>query len=243
MQENKSSYKIYSRKRVKLFKPKKYTRVSREKKLKIFYVLGILTITISTYVICYKAIDPIFQEICSDEAKSIATKITNEQSTKVMREHSYDEMFTIQKDENGNVQMINANIFAIDEITSDIAIYIQEALENSETSKVKLSIGSFTGIKILSGTGPDMNIKLSSTGEVATDLRSEFVSQGINQTIHRIYLQIDCAVNILTPFKTIEESISNQVLLAENVIIGQIPSTYYNFEGTDSDQSKLEIIN
>lgn len=243
MQENKSSYKIYSRKRVKLFKPKKYTRVSREKKLKIFYVLGILTITISTYVICYKAIDPIFQEICSDEAKSIATKITNEQSTKVMREHSYDEMFTIQKDENGNVQMINANIFAIDEITSDIAIYIQEALENSETSKVKLSIGSFTGIKILSGTGPDMNIKLSSTGEVATDLRSEFVSQGINQTIHRIYLQIDCTVNILTPFKTIEESISNQVLLAENVIIGQIPSTYYNFEGTDSDQSKLEIIN
>ena len=243
MQENKSSYKIYSRKRVKLFKPKKYTRVSREKKLKIFYVLGILTITISTYVICYKAIDPIFQEICSDEAKSIATKITNEQSTKVMRDHSYDEMFTIQKDENGNVQMINANIFAIDEITSDIAIYIQEALENSETSKVKLSIGSFTGIKILSGTGPDMNIKLSSTGEVATDLRSEFVSQGINQTIHRIYLQIDCTVNILTPFKTIEESISNQVLLAENVIIGQIPSTYYNFEGTDSDQSKLEIIN
>ncbi len=139
--------------------------------------------------------------------------------------------------------MINANIFAIDEITSDIAIYIQEALENSETSEVKLSIGSFTGIKILSGTGPNIKIKLSSTGEVATDLRSEFVSQGINQTIHRIYLQIDCTVSILTPFKTIEENISNQVLLAENVIIGQIPSTYYNFEGTDSDQSKLEIIN
>ena len=55
--------------------------------------------------------------------------------------------------------MINANIFAIDEITSDIAIYIQEALENSETSEVKLSIGSFTGIKILSGTGPNIKIK------------------------------------------------------------------------------------
>ncbi len=55
---------------------------------------------VMTYGIIYKAIDPIFQEICSDEAKSIATKITNEQSTNVMREHSYDEMFTIQKDEN-----------------------------------------------------------------------------------------------------------------------------------------------
>ena len=243
MQENLSSYKIYSRKRIKIFKPRKYNRKDQKKESKIFCAIATLIIAVISYFIMYKAINPIFEEICSDEAKSIATKITNEQSTKVMKEHSYEEMFTIQKDENGNVQMINANIFAIDEITSDIAIYIQEALENSETSKVKLSMGSFTGIKILAGTGPDIPIKLSSSGEVATDLRSEFISQGINQTIHRIYLQIDCTVNILTPFETIEENISNQVLLAENVIIGQIPSTYYNFEGTDSDQSKLEIIN
>lgn len=139
--------------------------------------------------------------------------------------------------------MINANIFAIDQIISEIAVYIQEELENSESSEVKLSIGSFTGIKMLSGTGPNIKIKLSSTGDVATDLRSEFISQGINQTLHRIYLQIDCTVNILTPFNVIKQNISNQVLLAENLIIGQIPSTYYNFEGTDSDQSKLEVIN
>lgn len=139
--------------------------------------------------------------------------------------------------------MINANIFAIDEITSDIATYIQEELEKTKSSEVKLSIGSFSGIKLLSGTGPDIKIKVSSTGAVNTDLRSEFISQGINQTLHRIYLQIDCTVNILTPFKTIKAEISNQVLLAENVIIGEIPSTYYNFEGSDDNQSKLEIIN
>lgn len=143
----------------------------------------------------------------------------------------------------GNIQMISANIFVIDEITSDIALYIQEELKNTQSSDVKLSIGSFTGIKILSGMGPNINIKVSSTGKVNTEIRSEFVSQGINQTIHRIYLQVNCTVNILTPFKTIEENISNQVLLAENVIIGQIPSTFYNFEGADDERSKLEIIN
>ena len=139
--------------------------------------------------------------------------------------------------------MISANIFVIDEITSDIALYIQEELKNTQSSDVKLSIGSFTGIKIFSGMGPNINIKVSSTGKVNTEIRSEFVSQGINQTIHRIYLQVNCTVNILTPFKTIEENISNQVLLAENVIIGQIPSTFYNFEGADDERSKLEIIN
>ena len=51
--------------------------------------------------------------------------------------------------------MINANIFVIDEITSDIALYIQNALEKSEASEVTLSFGSITGIKILAGMGPD----------------------------------------------------------------------------------------
>ena len=64
-----------------------------------------------------------------------------------------------------------------------------------------------------------------------TDLRSEFTDQGINQTVHRIYLQVVCEVSILTPFQDITEKITNQVLLAENVIIGNIPETYYNLEG------------
>ncbi len=142
----------------------------------------------------------------------------------------------------GNIQMINANIFVIDEITSDIALYIQNALEKSEASEVTLSFGSITGIKILAGMGPDIKIKVTSTGRVNTDVRSEFISKGINQTIHRVYLQIDCIVNILTPFETIERQIGNQVLLIENVIIGKIPSTYYNLEGINGSQDLLEVI-
>ena len=138
--------------------------------------------------------------------------------------------------------MIKANIFTIDLLTSDIASLIQEDIDNSKTSEVPISIGSFTGVKMLSGVGPSVKIKISSSGNVATDLRSEFIEKGINQTIHRIYLQIDCNVNILTPVKSIERNISNQVLLAENVIIGQIPSNYYNLEGIENMKETLETI-
>ena len=138
--------------------------------------------------------------------------------------------------------MISANIFVIDKMTSDIAAYIQKGLDNTKNSKVKLALGSFTGLKYFSGVGPSIDLKVSSTGNINTDLKSEFVSQGINQTIHRIYLQIDCDVDILTPVNTIQESVSNQVLLAENVIIGQIPSSYYNLEGFDSVQDSLETM-
>lgn len=78
-------------------------------------------------------------------------------------------------------------------------------------------------------------------GTVETDLRSEFKDAGINQTLHRIYLEVRCNVNILTPYETITETITNQVLLTEGVIIGNIPDTYYNLEGLNSDQL-MEVI-
>ena len=108
---------------------------------------------------------------------------------------------------------------------------------------LKLRFGSLTGLKLMSGKGPGIKIRISTIGNVKTDLKSEFVSKGINQTLHRIYLQVDYEVSILTPFDDITQSISNQVLLAENVIIGNIPNTYYNLNGLESTRDSLEVIN
>ena len=104
-----------------------------------------------------------------------------------------------------------------------------------------MSFGSFTGINLLSGRGPGIKIRISSIGNVETDLRSEFTAQGINQTLHRIYLQVKCQVSILTPFEDITRDITNQVLIMENVIVGTIPDTYYNIEGINSNDA-LEFI-
>lgn len=73
-------------------------------------------------------------------------------------------------------------------------------------------------------------------------MKSEFTAQGINQTLHRVYLQVKCNVNILTPFDNISREITNQVLLMENVIVGNIPNNYYNFEGMNEEGDALEIM-
>lgn len=132
--------------------------------------------------------------------------------------------------EAGSIKMISANIFTINEITSSIAVNIQKCLDNYEDTYIKLSLGSFTGSRFFSSIGPNIKVGLSSIGNVNTDVRSEFVSQGINQTIHRVYLQIDCKVSILTPYENIETNVSNQVLLMENVIMGEIPENYFSVE-------------
>ena len=115
-------------------------------------------------------------------------------------------------------------------------------MQENEQTQVKLSVGSFTGINLLAGIGPKIPIELSSTGQINTELKTEFISQGINQTLHKIYFQIDCNINILTPFETITQNISNQLLIAENVIIGHIPENYYNFDGLSQPDDLLNTI-
>ena len=232
--------KIYSRRRIKI--PKINSKIPKEKRIKMLKIIIIMTIAISTMKIILDAILPIFDKLCEDRAKSIATIISNDQATVVMTEHSYDELFTIEKDNAGNISMIRANVIPINAIISDVAIKIQNKLNKKGRENIEISLGSFTGFKLFAGQGPGIKITISTVGNVETDLRSEFIAQGINQALHRVYLQVDCEVSILTPFHDISQKISNQVLLIENVIVGHIPDTYYNLEGLEGKSDALEMV-
>ena len=241
--QHKNLSKIYSRKRFNIaFLNKKPRSHRNRKKIKgIMPVFMALLIALVTCFSVWNYINPIFETLCLDEAKAVATKITNEQTTKVMSKYNYDTFFTIEKDEKGNVQMITANVLKVNQVTSDIAIKIQEELEKNQNNKIYIASGSITGIRFLSGFGPKIGLNLACNGNVETNVRSEFVSQGVNQTIHRVYLDIKTNVDILTAYNVIEGSIENQVLILENVIIGEIPSTYYNLEGIQNQNDLLSI--
>lgn len=230
--------KIYSRRRLLI--PKfnisifnKNSNKDNKTKLKILKITAIILIATFTFMRIIEAIEPIMDKQCENIAKSIATKISNEQATIVMSRYSYDDLCNVNKDVNGNISMISSNVITVNEIISDVAIKIQEELDKKENSSFKMRLGSLTGTRILSGRGPNIDIRLQTIGNLDTDLRSEFEEAGINQTLHRMYLQVECNVIILTPFKTIEKKIVNQVLLAEAIIIGTTPNTYYNLEGME----------
>ena len=226
---------IYSRPRIKL--PKFFIinnkrNIKHKKLFKIFFILFIFLLIFGVIV---KAVTPVFNRLCSDKAKSVATIITNDETTNAIIDYEYSDFVIIHKDDDGNILMLESNMKNINIVISDVANRIQKSINNIQAEDVSISLGSFTGVSILSGRGIKVPIRISTIGNVKTNVRSEFISQGINQTLHRLYLDIESEISILTPFNTINESIKNQLILAENIIVGEIPETYYNLEGMTSD--------
>ena len=244
--------KIYSRNNLRLSKvlekfssqtsfPKRKDPKKQKRRRRLACMIIILIIAFSFAYFVLQAIEPVIESQCKSMAKSIATKISNQEATNVMANYQYEDLLNITKDEKGNVKMVGTNVITINEIISDIPIHIQEEMEKSENNSFTIRLGSFLGSKLFSGIGPDIKIYMEIAGDLDTDLKSEFVSAGINQTLHKIYLEIKCNVVILTPFETMEEQIVNQVLLAEGVIVGEVPSSYYHLEGITAKDT-LEVI-
>lgn len=233
---------IYSRSRLKL--PRLYifnsNRNNSNNKKRKTIIITVLIMALISYIVL-KSVTPIFNDVCTDKAKSVATIVTNEETGKAIEGYKYSDFIIIHKDTNGNVIMLESNMVNINTVVSNAANNIQIHFDNIKNEDITISLGSFTGISILAGRGYPVPIRISTVGNVKTEIRSEFIEKGINQTLHRLYLDIECEVSILTPFNTIKEKVNNQLIIAENVVVGKIPNAYYNLSGMSKSEA-MEVI-
>lgn len=245
--------KIYSRKRF-ILKPNLHINVPKivgssnfggrrhKVRIKIIKLIIVIVIIILIVKLILSYVDPIFEAMCEEKLKSIATIITNQQSTIVMNKYQYEELYTIEKDEAGNIVIIKSNVAPINNMISDLTENIQNEFNKIEKTEINIPMGSLSGSYFLAGLGPNIPIKVSILGTIDTEVKSEFIAQGINQTLHRVYVNFYCNMKIATPFKNYAKDITNQVIIAEHVIVGNIPDSYYNLEGMGSELDTLNVI-
>ena len=200
-------------------------------------LIVIIIIGYFTATTIIKAITPIIERQCRVKARSLATEFANEACLDNMQNITYDDLCTIEKDEANDVCLIKMNSININKLNSKIALEIQEKLNDTTISKFYIRLGSFTGITLLSGRGPNLEVRMSTIGEVTTELKSEFEEMGVNQTLHRLYINVNCNVSLLTPFKDVDDNITAQVLISETVISGDIPDAYYDLEGISAEDT------
>lgn len=217
-------------------------RIGRKKKRKIIKIVVIVALIIILFRFFCSYLEPIFQTLCEDKIKSLATIITNQQSTIIMNKYQYDQLYTIEKDENGDIIVVRANVVLINNLISDLTENIQREFDSLHNIKISLPLGSLTGIYFMSGFGPEISINVSVVGTVDTNIKSEFIAQGINQTLHRVYVNFDCEMKIVTPVNNFSQKVTNQVIIAEHVIVGNIPNSYYNLDGFENESDTMQII-
>lgn len=142
-------HKIYSRPRLKIPKLVVYNRHTKKYNSKKLKLVIIILIAVFTFGFVLNAVLPVFDTLCKNEALSVATLISNNKATEVMENHTYDELFSIEKDNDGNITMIKSNVIPINEIISDVAVKIQEEINSKGRDDIEIALRQFYWIKIV----------------------------------------------------------------------------------------------
>jgi len=172
-------------------------------------------------------VNPVIIETSSSKVRSLSQDAVNTAVFDVIKDSSiYDSLIKIQRDEEGNITMISSNAVRINYLSREIIESAQKKLEYLGSKGVNIPLGTFSGMPILVGHGPLVNIKLIPIGAINCNFSSKFISAGINQTNHKIYLEVNSNINVILPTASQSVNTKTQIMIAENIIIGKIPQTY-----------------
>lgn len=199
--------------------------VLRKKKRKMIIIL-FLTFFLTLFL-NFK-IRPVIKSSASNRARVIVSQTVGEAVLKDMSENkeNYSEIIMASKNDVGEVISLTSNMEKVNSIKSRIALIVQEKLCNLKAKDISVPIGTLSGIEFLNCRGPSVPLKISVSGNIQTDLKSDFWGAGINQTLHRINLIVHMKVSVIVPGCSCVFESDNKVLVAETVIVGRVPNLY-----------------
>lgn len=205
------------------------------KKRKIIVLSIVLFLVLIGWTYFATSINPVIHNMVEVKGKSLTTKAINSAvADVVMNSVVYDDLINIVTDELGNISMIQANSLEINNLSKDLAQVTERLIEEYGHGGITIPLGTFSGIPLFVGTGPNVRIKVNPVGAVNCSFISQFVSAGINQTNHKIYLKVDANVGIVMPMSTKKINVEHQVLISESIIVGQVPEVYLYSDSLDT---------
>lgn len=204
----------------------KKKRKKRKKFLVLFFIIFLISILFSYYR--YVVSEHIIS-ICVDYTNSFATEaVNNAVLISLKDEIKYSNLIFIEKNNSGDIVLMNTDSLKINTINREIATITQQNLKERLKIGIDIPVLAFSGISLLSGYGVTLNFNSISISEVVCNFSSKFQSVGINQTLHSIYIDVVCEVNIEIPLNKKTEKSVTSVLISEAVLIGKVPDTYLN---------------
>lgn len=143
--------------------------------------------------------------------------------------YDYSDFVVFEKDSDGKITAFSTNTTLINSLSSEL---IRTVINDAERGAldIKIPLGNLVGSNLTQGKGPRISLDIIMLSSSHADYSNDFVSSGINQTKHKISLNVLVNVIIIVPWAKIETTVTTEVLLVETVIVGQVPETYITLE-------------
>ena len=143
----------------------------------------------------------------------------------------YDRMVYFEKDLDGRITALKTNMSEVNRLKTDILNIINDDILSLSTNDLGIPLGSLFLPEFLSGRGPNIPIQILSIRNSDASFSSDFREAGINQTLQQLNMHVSVDVTILVLGKTQSFTISSQVVVAETIIVGDVPDTFLQTGG------------
>lgn len=188
-------------------------------------LLLVIIIAIAFWIY-WRSMSPTILDIAESRLTSETIKMINEAVCVSLADCNYQDLVNVEKNENGEITLISSNSTIANQLARKTANLTQSKINDLASFDVDIPLGTLSGVPLLSEKGPKVNIEVTPIGTVTCSFVSTFETAGINQTLHRIFINVDATIDIIIPssHKTVESS--TPILLCESVIVGKVPQTF-----------------
>lgn len=148
----------------------------------------------------------------------------------------YDRIVYFEKDLNGRITALKTNMSEVNRLKTSTLNLINDEILALDTSDIGIPLGSLFVAEIFSGKGPTIPVEIISIRNSDAYFTSNFTQAGINQTLHQLSMSVLVDVSVLVLGETASFTVTSEVVVAETIIVGDVPDTFFQTGGTYGSQ-------
>ena len=175
----------------------------------------------------------VIRDLAETQVKNTTSDLTNDAIAKQIAEGiiQYDRIVYFEKDLDGRITALKTNMSEVNRLKTDILNLINDEILALDTSDIGIPLGSLFLPELFSGKGPAIPVRILSIRNSDATFVSKFSQAGINQTLHQLTMVVSVDVAILVLGQTSSFTVNSEVVVAETVIVGEVPSTFLQTGG------------
>lgn len=148
----------------------------------------------------------------------------------------YDRIVYFEKDLNGRITALKTNMSEVNRLKTSTLNLINDEILALDTSDIGIPMGSLFVSELFSGKGPIIPVEIISIRNSDAYFTSNFTQAGINQTLHQLSMSVLVDVAVLVLGETASFTVTSEVVVAETIIVGDVPDTFFQTGGTYGSQ-------